>query len=157
LNNPDQMLSGQFLAYKDPKMLNLLLEAGADPFFGGKSGSSPVVKAIEKASVATLPVLVKNKVNLDTMTEGKTAIEWAIHFNREDWVNGLVEEEVDFDTAAEDGKTPLMMAVESNSVSIAKLLINEGADVTLKNKEGKTALEMAEAMGERDEIVALLK
>lgn len=157
LNNPDQMLSAQFLAYKDPKMLDMLLGAGADPFFGGKEGASPVVKAIEKASVAALPVLVKNKANLDTMTSGKTPIEWAIHFNREDWVNGLVEEEVNFDAAAEDGRTPLMMAVEANSASIVKLLIAEGADVTLKNKDGKTALEIAEALGDRAELVDLLK
>jgi len=95
LNDPNQHISPTFLAYKDAKMLDLLLSAGADPYFGGKEGTSPVVKAIEKASVAILPVLAKHKVNLNLETEGKTPIEWAIHFNRKDWVIGLLEEGVE--------------------------------------------------------------
>ena len=95
LNDKEQLLSPAFLAYKDPKMLDLLLTAGADPYFGGKDGRSPVVKAIEKASLAILPVLAKHKVNLNLETEGKTPIEWAIHFNRKDWVIGLLEEGVE--------------------------------------------------------------
>lgn len=95
LNDENQLLSPTFLAYKDPKMLHLLLTAGADPYFGGKEGSSPIVKAIEKSSVATLPVLAIHNVDLNKVTEGKTPIEWAIHFNRKDWVNGLLEEGVE--------------------------------------------------------------
>jgi len=95
LNDENQLLSPAFLAYKDPKMLHLLLTAGADPYFGGKDGSSPIVKAIEKSSVATLPVLAIHNVDLNKVTEGKAPIEWAMHFNRRDWVNGLLEEGVE--------------------------------------------------------------
>ncbi|MFK7775784.1 MAG: ankyrin repeat domain-containing protein [Saprospiraceae bacterium] len=94
LNDENQLLSPTFLAYKDPKMLHLLLTAGADPYFGGKDGTSPIVKAIEKSSVGTLPVLAIHNVDLNRVTEGKTPIEWAMHFNRRDWVNGLLEEGV---------------------------------------------------------------
>jgi len=94
LNDENQLLSPTFLAYKDPKMLHLLLTAGADPYFGGKDGTSPIVKAIEKSSVGTLPVLAIHNVDLNKVTEGKTPIEWAMHFNRKDWVNGLLEEGV---------------------------------------------------------------
>jgi len=95
LNDENQLLSPAFLAYKDPKMLHLLLTAGADPYFGGKDGTSPIVKAIKKSSVGTLPVLAIHKVDLNRITEGKTPIEWAIHFNRKDWTNGLLEEGVE--------------------------------------------------------------
>ncbi len=105
LNNPDQILSPTFLAYKDPKMLNLLLAAGADPYFGGKEGMSPVVKAIEKGSVGILPVLAKHKIDLNKNTEGKTPIEWAIHFNRKDWVIGLLEEGVEAQAGLDFAKT----------------------------------------------------
>jgi len=98
LNDKNQLLSPAFLAYKDPKMLHLLLTAGADPYFGGKDGSSPIVKAIEKSSVATLPVLAIHNVDLNKVTEGKTPIEWAMHFGRKDWVNGLLEEGVESET-----------------------------------------------------------
>ncbi len=94
LNDENQLLSPAFLAYKDPKMLHLLLTGGADPYYGGKDGTSPIVKAIEKSSVATLPVLAIHNVDLNKVTEGKTPIEWAMHFNRRDWVNGLLEEGV---------------------------------------------------------------
>ena len=95
LNDKNHLLSPAFLAYKDPKMLHLLLTAGADPYFGGKDGTSPIVKAIEKSSVGTLPVLAIHNVDLNRVTEGKTPIEWAMHFNRKDWVNGLLEEGVE--------------------------------------------------------------
>jgi len=110
LNNPQQLLSPQFLAYKDAKMLNILLEAGADPHFGGKDGVSPIANAIEKASIAILPVLSRNKVDLDKETDGKRPIEWAIEHKRVDWVNGLIGEKVDLTLPMSNGKTALELA-----------------------------------------------
>jgi ankyrin repeat protein len=95
LNFEEQTLSPQFLAYKDAKMMDLLVGAGADPFFGGKDIPSPIVKAIEKASIAILPVLAKHKIDLNQQVEGKTPLEWAVFYNRTDWVNGLLEEDAD--------------------------------------------------------------
>jgi len=110
LNDKEQFLSPQFLAYKDARMMNLLLESGADPHFGGKDGMSPIAKAIEKASVALLPVLVRNKVNLDELTDGKRPIEWAIDNDRTDWLNGLIKERVDLTLALSDGMNALEYA-----------------------------------------------
>ncbi len=95
LNYEEQTLSSQFLAYKDARMMDLLVGAGANPFFGGKDIPSPVVKAIEKASIAILPVLAKHKMDLNQKVEGKSPLEWAIFYNRKDWVNGLLEEDAD--------------------------------------------------------------
>jgi len=92
LNDPDQVLSAQFLAYKDPKMMNMLLEKGADPFFGGKDGYSPILKAIQKGSIAILPVLAKHKVPFEKKLDGKSSLHWAIELKRIDWVNGLITE-----------------------------------------------------------------
>jgi len=92
LNNKDQSLSAQFLAYKDPKMFDILIKAGGDPFYGGKDGVCPVKKAIEKGSIAILPVLSKNKSDLKHITEGKTLLEWAVSNKRPDWINGLIAE-----------------------------------------------------------------
>ena len=112
LNNPDQIISLQFVAYKDAKMFDLLLSAGADPYFGGRDIPSPVIKAIEKASIAILPVLAKHKIDLNKQIDGQTPLEWAIHFNKIDWVTGLLSEGVETDAKNEDGKTPLEMAQE---------------------------------------------
>lgn len=110
LNFEEQLLSPQFLAYKDARMLDLLIGAGADPFFGGKEAPSPIVKAIEKAGIATLPVLVKHKVNLDQNIGGKTPLGWAIFYNRTDWVNGLLHEGADPRITNADGQSPLEYA-----------------------------------------------
>jgi len=110
LNNPEQMISLQFVAYKDPKMLDLLLAAGANPFFGGKEMPAPVVRAIEKASIGILPVLARHKVELNQLVEGKSLLEWAIHFNRLNWVVGLISEGVETDRPNADGKTPIQLA-----------------------------------------------
>ena len=92
INASTQSFSAQFLAYKDPKMMDLLLKHGADPFFGGKDGISPIVKAIEKGSIAILPVLSKNNIAFDQKVGDKSLMQWAIEFGRADWVNGLLME-----------------------------------------------------------------
>jgi ankyrin repeat protein len=109
-NDRTQLLSPQYLAYKNAKLFNLLLSAGANPVWGGTEGTPPVVKAMEKGSVAILPVLVLNKFDLNQLVDGKTLLEWAITFNRLDWVNGLLEEEVDLSVLTSEGETALDLA-----------------------------------------------
>ncbi|MFK7810582.1 MAG: ankyrin repeat domain-containing protein [Saprospiraceae bacterium] len=122
-NDEEQMLSPQFLAYKNPKLFNLLLSAGADATWGGKEGIPPVVKAVEKGSVAILPVLVRNEFDLNRLVDGKTLIEWAITHNRMDWVNGLLEENVDLSVETSDGDTALELAKKlGDREAIVKLL-----------------------------------
>lgn len=110
LNFEKQTLSAQFLAYKDARMMDLLVGAGADPFFGGVDIPSPVVKAIEKASIAILPVLAKHKVDLNTIADGKSLLEWAIFYNRTDWLYGLLEEGADPRIKNDDGQNALEYA-----------------------------------------------
>jgi len=156
LNQAEQLLSSQFVAYKDAKMLNLLLRGGADPFFGGKHGTAPVVKAIEKGSLAVLPVLVGNSVDLHHRHEGKSLIEWAIEYERIDWVGALLDEEVDPDQQDENGRTALMYAVEKNFADAVGLILDEEVDIYLRNKDGITALQLAEELGDREEILEML-
>jgi len=155
LNAPDQLLSPQFMSYKTPRMFDLLLAAGADPLFGGKEGLPPILKAVEKGSVAILPVLARHKFDLNQNVKGETLLEWAIEYKRMDWLNGLIEEGANIDALDEDGRTPLMMAVESGQGDAVKLLIAEGADVKLTNKDGKTAFEIAQSIDGQDTIVDL--
>ena len=92
LNDQSQAISPQFLAYKDPKLFNLLIKGGADPYFGGKEGQSPVVKAIAKGGLGILPVLVRHKIDLNKVVDERTPMQWAIFYNRMDWVQGLIAE-----------------------------------------------------------------
>lgn len=110
LNSEQQLLSSQFIAYNNPKMLDVLLGAGADPNFGGKEGISPLLKGIEKGSIGLLPLYVKHAIDLNQIVEERSLIEWAIKYNRQDWVNGLITEGADIATANENGQTPLEYA-----------------------------------------------
>ncbi len=157
LNNPDQLLSSQFIAYKDPRMLNLLLRAGADPYYGGQHGQAPVVKAIDKGSLAVLPVLVGNDVDLNQRYQKRTPLEWAIHFRRTDWVGALLDEEVNPDTQDEAGQTPLMLAVELNFPEAIGLLLDEEADRFLRDGQGRNALDLAHELGGREGAIQMLE
>lgn len=156
LNNPKQLLSSQFVAYKDSKMLNLLLQGGADPFFGGQHGTAPVVKAIEKGTLGVLPVLIGNNVDLNHRHQGKTLLEWAIDFKRLDWVGALLDEAVNPDLQDEQGRTALMMAVESNFPEAVGLILDEEVDIYLRDGQGRTAMELANELGGREEILEML-
>jgi len=110
LNNKKQLLSAQFLAYNQPKILNILLGAGADPNFGGKEGTSPLLKGMEKGSIGLLPLYAKHAIDLNQVVEGKSLIEWAIKYNRQDWINGLIMEGADIKSNNKNGQTPLEYA-----------------------------------------------
>ena len=126
LNFEEQTLSSQFLAYKDAKMMDLLVGAGANPFFGGQDIPSPIVKAIEKASIAILPVLAKHKVDLNQKVDGKRPLEWAVFYSRTDWVNGLLEEEADPRLKNEEGQNALEYAqFLGEREEIKKILVAE--------------------------------
>ncbi len=110
LNNKKQLLSAQFLAYNQPKILDVLLAAGADPNFGGKEGTSPLLKGMEKGSIGLLPLYAKHEIDLNQVVEGKSLIEWAIKYNRQDWMNGLMMEGADIASKNKNGQTPLEYA-----------------------------------------------
>ncbi|HHS95739.1 MAG TPA: ankyrin repeat domain-containing protein, partial [Phaeodactylibacter sp.] len=125
-NDEQLSLSPQFLAYKNPKIFDLLLGAGAKPHWGGREGKAPLVKAVEKASLAMLPVLVKNKIDLNQTVEGKTLLEWAILFNRPEWVSGLLDEMVDLTIPTSEGGTFIDLAQKlEGREDILQLLMEE--------------------------------
>ncbi|HFC01289.1 MAG TPA: hypothetical protein ENJ53_10835, partial [Phaeodactylibacter sp.] len=157
LNDPQSIMSPQLLCYKDARMFDLLLRAGADAYFGGKDMPPPIVKAIEKASLGILPVLERNKVDLNRLIQGRTLLGWAIYFKRIDWVNGLIEEGAEVDAIDNNGKTALMYAVEENLPEVVNLLLEADADPKIKNNNNQTALQLAKKIGDRAEVIRALK
>ena len=111
LNSTKQLLSPQFLTYNKPKMLDLLLAAGADPNFGGAEGTSPLLKGLEKGSIGLLPLYAKHDLDMNQIVEGKSLLEWAIKYNRIDWANGLLAEGADPNIKNQNDQTALEYAV----------------------------------------------
>lgn len=122
LNDPNQSFSPQFLAYKDPKMMNLLMENGADPYFGGKDGVAPVLKAMQKGSVAILPILAKYNAISNKKIEGKSLALWAIELKRPDWLNGLIAEKALKSDTKEEMNMLLNAANTSNDPKIIDII-----------------------------------
>ena len=143
-------------AVADPKMFAKLLAKGADPTYGGTAVPSPIELAISGGPIALLPALVAKKVDINQRINNHTLLEWAIHYDRQNWVVGLLQEDANTDTVNEQGETPLMMAIRSNKPEIVNLLLEDGADKTLVNKAGQTALQIAKKLGDRDAIIKVL-
>jgi len=122
LNDVSQSFSAPFLAYKDPKMMDILLKYGADPFFGGKDGVSPIIKAIEKGSIAILPVLSKHNVDFGRKIDGKLLLHWAIELKRADWVNGLLTENALTNLSDADQASLLDIAQKTEDTVIINLM-----------------------------------
>lgn len=127
INSDTHLLSPQFLAYKDARMMDILLGAGADLNYGGQEGTSPIIKAIEKASIGLLPVLAKNKIDLSLKVEDKSLLEWAIVHNRSDWVTGLLAEGLDPNKKNDAGQNALQYAesIEEDRTAIIAILKEE--------------------------------
>ncbi len=140
----------------NPKMFDVLLEAGADINFGGTENGSPVLNAIQNGSLSILPVLVQNEIDLNLIVKEKTLLVWAMESNKSMWVVGLLKEGANPDKVDANSMTPLMHAVRLNNATMAEILLEEKADPTLKNNEGQTAMDMAKALGDRDDLIKLL-
>ena len=107
INDKKQKLSIQYIAFNDPKMLDQLIKAGADINFGGKEGTSPLLKGMEEGSIGLLPLYAKHKIDMNQIVEGKSLLEWAIKYNRADWLNGLLSEGADKTIVNKNGQTAL--------------------------------------------------
>ncbi len=124
LNDKKQKQSLQYIAFNDPKMLDQLIKAGADINFGGKEGTSPLLKGMEEGSIGLLPLYAKHKIDMNQIVDGKSLLEWAIKYNRVDWLNGLLAEGADKKMVNKNGQTALDYAESfgERRVGIVELL-----------------------------------
>jgi len=99
-------------AINHAKLFDALCDAGADPFLSIDGKQAPIVSAIQNGTIGILPVLKSNGDDLNKPASGRTLIEWAVRFNRADWVNGLIAEGADISVVDSDGKTLLELAKE---------------------------------------------
>ncbi len=99
-------------AINHAKLFDALCDAGADPFLSIGGKQAPIVSAIQSGTIGILPVLKSNGDDINKLASGRTLIEWAVRFNRADWVNGLIAEGADIAAVNSDGKTLLELAKE---------------------------------------------
>ena len=109
------------------KIINLLLDYGADINYKNNKGNTPIfwfARGFDPKNINLIKV--------------------------------IIEKGADVNAVNNEGKTPLLLAVSDGNFYIAKILLEHGADVKVKDKSGKTAMDYALEKGNK-EMVNLLK
>jgi ankyrin repeat protein len=146
-------------SYKQPGMVEFLLEQGANPDAQVPNGGwSALYYAVQEKNIEVLKVLLKAPLNINaTNTSQETPLmhaAWAAG-EKEDRlpvVKALLEAGADPNTKDKRGNTALMHAVFQHQdfpgiVDVMRALIDAGADIDTKNNDGKTAADYTEERG----------
>jgi cytohesin len=168
----------------DSTAARLLINAGCDVNHADDHKITPLMGAAAAGASDLLSILCKAGAEIDRQnTNGETALDRAVFFNKADIVRYLLQKGADGRAALlafaglqdrreavkalinggvevnitdKRGYTPLRVAVERGDREIVKLLIEKGADVNAKVSGLNSILELAERKGYYD-IAFLLK
>jgi uncharacterized protein len=136
---------------KNPQIVESFLKKGATINVQGKTGLSPLCKAIEAGSFPIFTLLASRGADLrlpgvEYHTQAKdksrmlSPLLAAAHYGAQDAVAFLLEKGVDPNTADAYGDSALMFAARAGRSKVADLLIQKGADVNHQGIDGHTAL-----------------
>ncbi|RYP43916.1 hypothetical protein DL768_009575 [Monosporascus sp. mg162] len=144
-------------ASKREKIVELLLEKGADKEAKDNGGRTPLYLAAIKGHETVVRLLLEKGANKDAKDgEGRTPLYQAAIKGHEPVVRLLLEKDANKDAKDGEGRTPLSLAARNGHEGIVKLLLAAGkVDVESKDKYGSTPLSLA-AGGGHEEIVKLL-
>lgn len=116
----------------DIKALSTLLAKGANPNIQSKSGTTPLIDAIDKNSIEMVKILLEHKC----------------------YVN-LVDSN-DINLVDDNGDMPLHRAIKKGNRAVIELLINGGANLNAPNKRRETPLHLAVMNGNMDAVMLLI-
>ncbi|MEI6713872.1 MAG: ankyrin repeat domain-containing protein [Verrucomicrobiota bacterium] len=127
-----------------PKAMELLLEAGADPYIQDKWKQTPLIScAGEVGNLEGVRVLLKKGVSLEHETpHGGTALRYAAAFGRLEMVRLLLAKGANREAATRNfGDTPLIATTAySPHPTTASELLRAGVRVNAQDKQGRTTL-----------------
>lgn len=100
-------------------------------------GVTVLMKAVEKASVDTLSLILKQNVDVNKAGyQGLTPLMLAIERNNSGAIWLLLQKGADINKADANGITPLMRALRVGETDIVRELIKKGANVNAVTKNG---------------------
>lgn len=140
-------------------MLQILLEAGANPnIFGGDYGS-PLCASVKAGNVEIARHLLEAGADID-YSKGQmgTALEYAVVCNNSDFIKFLLEHKASVNIPS-NGRygTPLIAAIRKGSFDNAKILLEHGADANLSSPTGERPIKAALRKGSKDILNILLE
>jgi len=134
----------------------LFIHKGSD-INASVKGTTVLMKAVEKANVETLTLMLKNKINVNLAgNDGLTPLMVAIERINSGAVWLLINSGADINKADIHGITPLMRAVRNGNIDIVRELIKRGADVNAVTKNGMKTIKTV-GKENREAMLILLK
>lgn len=142
----DSVFDGSSLLFmaifeKQPGIVKLLLENGADIEQEGIDGITPLLDSIGRGDIETVQLLLKHGADLEHVDEdGYSPLVQAIAFcSNNDILALLLEHGADVNGMAA-GKPTLVYAVYDKRLDTVELLVEKGADVNARGSDGWTPL-----------------
>lgn len=110
----------------------------------------------EKGQVSALKQALAAGAEVNSrLSDGSTALHWAVLHDQHDAVKTLLDAGADPVAANRNGITPLFLAVQNGSPAVVSALLQAGADPNALAESGETMLMVAASTG-KPEVVTLL-
>ncbi|GKZ83595.1 hypothetical protein AnigIFM56816_008690 [Aspergillus niger] len=132
--------------YGHRKVMKVLFAHRANSQKANEKGATSLQVAVgTQLDEATIPLLVKNKVdvNLRNIHTGDTALHLAVQWRRPRIILFLLDKGASIDMTNEDGLTPLQLAAKIDNCEAISLLLQRCAQVEARSLSGFTALQLA--------------
>ena len=147
----------------DDRLVELLLENGADPKAVDRTGKTAMLYAAGRGFAGIVGMLHAAGVDVNlALGNDLTALMWAAGFSNDvPPTEGLATVSLLLGLGAEvnrrdnRGRTALMTAAERDYAEVVDALVKAGAKPGIEDNEGKTARDLASAAGSLDAIKAL--
>lgn len=118
------------------KVVQALLDAGANPSACDEFGNTPLCLAVNEDSVEIVKALLAAGAGPDPCDKyGWTPLHAAACYNKSNIVKALLEAGADLNRSNVDGDTPLHLAVKKGHVEIVKAALAAGANPNIRNKD----------------------
>mmetsp|Transcript_25208 Transcript_25208/g.50572 ORF Transcript_25208/g.50572 Transcript_25208/m.50572 type:complete len:220 (+) Transcript_25208:1-660(+) len=115
-------------------IVNLLLDAGADPDVKDRDGKSVLTCATIWSRIGVMKQLIKAGAHVEAFDAGgTTALMYAAFRGNEEAARTLLEAKADPNASDLEGKTALMLAASQGMVNVGKVLLACGAEKDRKD------------------------
>ncbi|MCL4178779.1 MAG: ankyrin repeat domain-containing protein [Verrucomicrobia bacterium] len=146
-------------ATRNLKLMQLLLEHGADPNATDHDGLTPLLCAISLESrmdLGAVQLLLDSGADPNVVNkDGMSLLQHALRIGSIDLVAAFLSKGVNPNTADSTGATPVHAAALWSDASAMRLLLDHGAEIDLRGQFGNTPLHIA-AHASNKEVVRLL-
>lgn len=140
------------------RMIEELLDSGADPDITDSNGSTALMLAANLGMQVAVKKLLSKTTNINTINKDNSSVLMDVTMNNDDVILSLlIKRGANLNIRHYNGETALMAAAFMGYGKIVELLINNGADLNIKNDAGESAIFSAVNNREQDIVNILLK